>query len=260
MKTTKSEVAMADGWRRVSRALTRHGHETKSPGRWGFTLIELLVVISIMAILASFTLMGVGGVKRLQWINTAKAEMTQIQSALDDYKAKYGVYPPSNANSITTYTSPQTNSMYPPLFYELCGVTNKVVNGVNVYQPLDGSVAIPVNSVQTAFGVGAFINCSQGSGEDTTAARNFLMSLKANRLYALTNNGVPNVTILITSVGGPDIRYQPLGAQNVNPFRYVYPGVNNPSGYDLWVNLVINNKTNLICNWSPNPIINSGYP
>ncbi len=228
--------------------------------RPGFTLIELLVVISIMAILAAFTLSVTGGIKRRQWVNTATAELTQIQSALDDYKAKYGVYPPSNANPSGTYISPMTNSMFPPLFYELCGVTNVVPH--SVFQPLDGSLAIsygPPNLVQTAFGVSGFINCSQGSGEDTMAARNFLMGLKQNRISSVTNNGVL-VTLLVTSVGGPDTRYQPLGAQSVNPFRYVYPGINNPSSYDLWVNLVINNKTNLICNWSPTPLINSAYP
>jgi prepilin-type N-terminal cleavage/methylation domain-containing protein len=249
MKTTKSEVPMGNGVR---------PDDSRQPGRQGFTLIELLVVISIMAILAGFTLSVVGGIKRKQWVNTATAEMTQIQSALDDYKAKYGVYPPSNANS---YTPPQTNSMFPPLFYELCGVTNKNLNNVNVYQPLDGSTAIQSNQVPNAFGIGGFINCSQGSGEDTTAARNFLMGLKANRTYWVSNSNY-NVffTVLVTSVGGPDAGYQPLGVQDVNPFRYVYPGINNPGSYDLWVNLVINRKTNTICNWSPNPIINSAYP
>jgi hypothetical protein len=41
-----------------------------------------------------------------------------------------------------------------------------------------------------------------------------------------------------------------VGIEGVNPFRYVYPGVNNPGGYDLWVQLSIYGKTYLICNWS----------
>jgi hypothetical protein len=75
----------------------------------------------------------------------------------------------------------------------------------------------------------------------------------------VTNNTVL-VTLLVTSVRGPDSTYQPLAAPDVNPFRYVYPGVHNPNGYDLWVNLVINGKTNLICNWNSATLINSGLP
>ena len=57
-----------------------------------------------------------------------------------------------------------------------------------------------------------------------------------------------------------DDAYQPLKAPGLNPFRYVYPGVNNPSSYDLWVQLVIGGKTNLVCNWSRQVQINSPLP
>ncbi len=42
---------------------------------------------------------------------------------------------------------------------------------------------------------------------------------------------------------------------DLNPFRYIYPGTNNPTSYDLWIDLRISGKTNLICNWSHAPII-----
>jgi hypothetical protein len=40
-----------------------------------------------------------------------------------------------------------------------------------------------------------------------------------------------------------------------NPFRYVYPGTNNPSSYDLWIDLSISGKTNRISNWTRQPQI-----
>jgi hypothetical protein len=61
-------------------------------------------------------------------------------------------------------------------------------------------------------------------------------------------------------VGGPDQSYQPLAAPGINPFRYVYPGTNNPNSYDLWVQLVISGQTNLVCNWSKQVQINTSLP
>jgi hypothetical protein len=36
--------------------------------------------------------------------------------------------------------------------------------------------------------------------------------------------------------------------------------INNANGYDLWIQLVIGGKTNLISNWSQTVIINSPLP
>lgn len=228
--------------------------------RGAFTLIELLVVIAIMAILASLTLAVVSGIKKTQWRNTATAELKQIETALERYKAKYGVYPPSNANPANTYLAnvpPATNSMYPQLYYELSGVTN---NGT-YYTTLDGSAKIAVTDVQKAFGVGGFINCSKTGSDEASPAQNFLPGLRQGQFASVANDNGVAVTNIVTSVRGPDVKYMPLGEQDVNPFRYVYPGVNNPNSYDLWVELNIGGgKTNLICNWSSGIIVNSSYP
>jgi hypothetical protein len=133
------------------------------------------------------------------------------------------------------------------------------MSGVD-FVTLDGSSAIPAASVSAAFGAGGFVNCTKGTGEDAATARNFLPSLNPNRIYyPVTNNTVPT-TVLVTSVGGPDGKYQPLNAPGLNPFRYKYPGDNNPNAYDLWVQLVISGKTNLICNWSRSVQINRPLP
>ena len=69
------------------------------------------------------------------------------------------------------------------------------------------------------------------------------------------------MTLLICSVGGPDAIYHPLGVQDLNPWRYnsLNP-TNNPGSYDLWIQLRIGGKTNLICNWTKQVQINSPLP
>jgi prepilin-type N-terminal cleavage/methylation domain-containing protein len=200
-----------------------------------FTLIELLVVIAIMAILAAFTFPVLKKVKEGQYRSVARGELEQIATALERYKAAYGAYPPSN----------QTNSLVNPLYFELSGTTNDNIN----YTTLDGTAQINVGSV-SHFGVGGFVNCNsknKASAEDSQSAKNFLPGLKANRIGT---NSIGD-TLLLTSVRGPDVSYQPIGAPDVNPFRYNSANpTNNPNSYDLWVDLCIGGKTNRISNWS----------
>ena len=228
-----------------------------------FTLIELLVVISIIGLLAAFTVPVLGQLKRQQYLKTARAEMEFIQTALENYKAKYGAYPPGNANPAGTYTQPLTNSMLPQLYYELAGTVQTTIGNNNYFQTLDGSASILVTSVNTAYGVGGFLNCTKGTGEDDLKAKNFLTGIRQQDVNNQTVNKTVTTTVLVTSVGGPDQSYLTgLAAQGFggNPFRYVYPGVNNPNGYDLWVQLVIKGKTNLLCNWNRQVQINAPLP
>jgi len=218
---------------------------------FAFTLIELLVVISIIGILAGLTFPVMKAVKINQYRKAARAELGQIETALDNYKAKYGSYPPGNPNSAVVHQ----------LYYELSGTTMTAIGGVNYFVTLDGSAQILVSAVNPAFGVGGFVNCTKPGGDEESAkAKNFLPGLKPNRIGTSLTNGV-SVANLITSVKGPDANYVPIaGAPDVNPFRYTYPGTHNPNSYDLWVQLVISGKTNLICNWSKQVQLNSPLP
>jgi prepilin-type N-terminal cleavage/methylation domain-containing protein len=231
----------------------------------GFTLVELLVVISIIAILAAFTVPVLSAVKKRQYINQTQGELGQLKAAIDSYHAAYGFYPPSNSNYDPNNPVTRSDAMFSPLYFELLGTTNK--NSLT-YQTLDGSASIAVSALTastTPLGVGGFMNCSKpGAAEDAPAARNFLLGLKPNQ-YALniTNNPpdpVNPVTLLLGSVGGPDATYKPLGTSGLNPWRYVSPGINNPNSYDLWIQLVIHGKTYLICNWSKQVQVNNPLP
>lgn len=231
---------------------------------FGFTLIELLVVISIIGVLAGFTIPVLAKIKEAQYKKVARAELERIETALEGYKAKYGTYPPGNQNPVGTYMLPLTNSMFSQLYYELSGTTLTTIGGQNYFVTLDGSAKILANSpgqdVKAAYGVGGFINNSKGSGEDASSAKNFLSGLSSKQINTVSNNGVADTAMIVTSIGGPDANYNPVGVTAMNPFRYVFPGVNNPGSYDLWVQLVIKGRTNLICNWSKQVQINSPLP
>jgi prepilin-type N-terminal cleavage/methylation domain-containing protein len=230
-----------------------------------FTLIELLVVISIIALLAAFTIPVLHTVARKKILDRTRGEMEQVITAIDSYKTAYGFYPPSNPNYNPANSTTWNNALYTPLYFELLGTTNN--NGT--YYTLDGSASILVSALAATatspFGVSGFINCSKsGSGEDAPAARDFLPGLTPNRIgLGITNTIDPAhpVALLLAAVGGPHPNYQPLGGSGINPWRYVSPGINNPSSYDLWIQLVITpGTTNLICNWSKNVQLNSPLP
>jgi prepilin-type N-terminal cleavage/methylation domain-containing protein len=227
-----------------------------------FTLIELLTVIAIMGVLAALLLPVVGAVKKHQYLYNTQAEMAKLETAIDRYKAAYGFYPPSPT---TPPTAGNPSTLVNQLYYELTGTTNiNPPTSAPLYQSLGGSLPnVAAADVQTAFGVGGFVNCSKsGGGEDASVARNFLPDLKPNQIIVISNHTVP-VTILIGSVGGPDATYQPLGpgTQDLNPWRYNSSSpTNNPGSYDLWVQLVIGKQTNLICNWTKQVQINSPLP
>lgn len=212
----------------------------------GFTLIELLVVIAVISILAALVIPITGAVNRAKVKSKARAELEQVQTAIETYKSKLGHYPPDTPNS------PATNQLY----YELLGtrLTN-TPNGV-VYTTLDGSARIRQSSLPIIFkGVDGFVNASRPSaGDEVKSAQVFLKGLKPDRIVTVTN-GTDAVSFLVCSVPWPSDSTHPsfFGIRNgtANPFRYNSSNpTNNPASFDLWVDVVIAGKTNRICNWS----------
>jgi prepilin-type N-terminal cleavage/methylation domain-containing protein len=221
---------------------SRHAQRGLQPSRPAFTLIELLVVIAIMAVLAALLLPVAGAVKKRQYINHAQAELASLETAIERYKAAYGFYPPDS-----------TNPLVNQLFFELVGTTNTGSGATPFYLTLDNHGQMGASAVNNIFGAGGFMNCTKpNGGEDASAARDFLPDVKLSQMAFLTN--IPATytnVIIITAVGGPDTTYQPLGAQDLNPWRYISSSpTNNPGSYDLWVQLSISGKKYLVCNWN----------
>ncbi len=223
--------------------------------RRAFTLIELLIVIAIIAILASLIFPVTGALNRKKMLARAKAELSLLKMAIDNYQTKLGHFPPDNTNSFVLN----------PLYFELMGTTN---DG-SYFITLDGSakVKIPMTGGpdRQTFGPGVqgFANTSaRGASEEARTAQRFLRSdLKPAQIATVNNPNSPSIVkLLVCSIPGPyPIRTQggsALDPVNANPFRYNSSSpTNNPDSYDLWVDIVIAGKTNRINNWSSEPII-----
>jgi prepilin-type N-terminal cleavage/methylation domain-containing protein len=185
-----------------------------SVARRGFTLIELLVVIAIIALLAAMTVGGFkySGPARIQ--SRVKAELHQLVGAIEGYKKKYGFYPPDN------FRAPSTpDPSRPPLYYELIGWTGTPEE---------------LNGVTNAFNVGGFVNSEPDR-------KSFLPNLKP-KAYAAIPGRTPQVFVLTVPAMGP------AGAFNTWNYRSTKPE-NNTESFDLWAEVIMSSKTNIIGNW-----------
>ncbi len=210
-----------------------------------FTLIELLVVISVIAILAAMVFPITKAVNRNKIRAKARAELAMVEAAIGSYKEKLGHYPPDNPDN------PWVNQLY----FELLGCKATTSAGGVLYETLDGSARITSAQLATALGnkVAGIVNCSRGGGGDEgKAARPFLNGLR-NGQYAEI---APGIRILTCSVLWPGPNQWITGMSGVNPFRYSSSNpTNNPGSFDLWVDVIVDGKTNRISNWSKEPLI-----
>jgi prepilin-type N-terminal cleavage/methylation domain-containing protein len=215
-----------------------------------FSLIELLVVIGVIVILAGLSFPAMNAVKATQARNRTRAELSQIETAIETYKTKLGFYPPDNPLTATNWFINQ-------LYYELRGTTKSGT----LYQTLDGSAQITdaPASFQAAFGSSSttkltgFMNCAKaGAGDDAPNAVNFLTGLKPGQFLAVTSP--VKSTVLGVSLGGSPVF---TGANNSEIVPYGYNSsspIHNARSFDLWVDIIVGGKTNRICNWSTRPI------
>jgi general secretion pathway protein G len=98
----------------------RNSHR-KHSSKFGFTLIELLVVIAVVGVLVSITFGVSRGVQTAQSRALAKAEMSVIAQALEQFKSRYGDYPwhDSGAGDYPTPSGGEENNAM--LLYALTG-------------------------------------------------------------------------------------------------------------------------------------------
>ncbi len=209
-------------------------------GRRAFTLVEMLVVIAVIAILAAIIFPAFGNLKRRAAVKKAQTELKLIASAIQNYKLQFGHYPPDNP----------TNAAVNSLYFELLGTVQKGAN----FETKNGDGRILATEVPLRFGQGGFVNCSKGGGDDNAqAAKKFLVELKPAQYGEIA----PGIRVLVCSLTWPEkLGVGAAGVTALNPWRYDSSNPTNNSGeFDLWVDILVGDKTNRISNWNDKPVI-----
>jgi len=217
--------------------------------RLAFTLIELLVVISIIALLASLIVGLARYAGQSNKRSRVQAELNQVITAIEAYKAHFGHYPPDNFVASSKIVNPVTNQ----LFYELTGAI--VDEGSGVFRARDRQQGISSGLVMTYFNRDGFEN----AGTNPKELKSFI-SLKASQRRAISRQSLGlEIEVLAVSLDWPnDPRFPPPfnystdpQIRRVNPWRYVSTNpTNNPDSFDLWAEFVEGGKIKVICNWS----------
>lgn len=211
---------------------TRNIHLKKRTG--AFTLIELLVVIAIIGIIATLVLGLAGRAATARKINRVKTELAELETAIDFYKDKKGFYPPSNGNTNNVVTN--------QLFYELTGTIFD--SGKGEFQTVNGTEKI-ADSKLDIFNTKGFANSSMAS--DRSEVKNFFPTMRSSQ-YADIDPGGDIVEVMVVPVEGPDDIN--VNGKKINPWRYnASTPTHNPDSYDLWAEILIAGKTNIIGNW-----------
>jgi hypothetical protein len=158
-----------------------------------------------------------------------------LMGAIEAYRASFGVYPPDNVVSRDpVIVDPIEN----PLLYELSGATYISYNQTCRPGPFRGAnVSFALNYFHCA----GFMNC----GTLESPPKDFLLAKQP----AVPINGHPPIYVLACALK-PELAdcYYALA---VSPWRYVSSNpTNNPSRYDLWVEVQALGKKYVIGNWT----------
>jgi len=163
-----------------------------------------------------------------------KSDLHQIETAIENYKAKFGVYPPDNQTVV-----PNSQSHYPfpnQLLYELTGCAYQKPAGP--FECVFNNTTLSTSDLTKVLNTDGI----QNSSDDRKEVRSFFKELKATQVGKYTTTGV-DIYMLKVPFPGPD------GATNY--WKYVSKNpTNNTQTFDLWAEIVVGGTTNLIGNWS----------
>jgi type II secretory pathway pseudopilin PulG len=202
----------------------------------------MLVVIAVIVILAGLLLGALPAITDKKIRSSVRAELKMLTTKIEAYKDKHGFYPPDNTNNIAQ----------PPLFYELVGTSVRD----NTFYPLNGALELTQPQIENNFaGMQGFMN----SSPDASEVKNFYTTAKTNSHYARSPFAVGGAPVMVLRVPAKGPKNPAVPAtEEVNTWKYivgkadrnakVYP-TNNPNTFDLWAEVIIRGKTNVIGNW-----------
>lgn len=206
--------------------------------RAGFTLIELLTVIAIIALIAGMVVGLAPAASRTMKMKRMQGELQQLVTAIENYHAKYKVYPPDNRQLVANQLPilyPERNSLY----YELGGTVFNPNANPPRFSSLLTQDSLTIPQIQTVYNTKGFLNYAENAQE----VKNFIPNWKSSAIGRLTNQGVI-VNALIVPVRGT------VSSTAPNYWRYVSSSpTNNPTSFDLWAEVVIGKETIIIGNW-----------
>ena len=227
-----------------------------------FTLIELLVVISIIALLAGL-LVGLAPMVNVR-IREAKVktELNDLVTAIETYKARFGIYPPDNFNPTNRVTNPVLNGLY----YELTGMIVDNQDPAHFELPDDTQIKLNSATVLNYFGRDGFVNSATKDQRRRLLHHKFSEGQHAEIFPSVNTPGYVKLDVLVvgfsldaTGKKGSGFPWPlnipvadhpvPLN-KGLNPWRYVSSNpTNNPGTFDLWAELIVKGQKKIIGNW-----------
>lgn len=248
MKTARHSAVRTPAQRRARPARGRGGR--------GFSLIELLTVISIIGILAAIGAGLAGVASRKSKEAATKAELGKLVTAIESYRADFNQYPP---DSLVRKSNGDLIPAVNPLYYELSGTIS--THQGRAYHLTDHDELVSVAQIQQLFGRKGFLN----SVDAPDKPKPYLQDVKERQLGELAVGDLRHVDILLAPVDWPlkvvgnvNLRsVAPLsgiaGSEQqlrMNPWQYVSTNpTNNLNSFDLWADVWIGNKRQIIGNF-----------
>ena len=215
-------------------------------GMRAFTLVELLVVISIIGIIAAMSVGAIRSASMKRDQSAVEAQKAKLILALEDYKGKFGSYPPDNAAWAST------NAHWNPLAYELGGMRR---SGVDFLSESDLSHVVTRAMIASYFGLAvgqtvAETGLLNATPSPTVRGKSFLLLKGGSGKtadYVLITNGVPGMPpVMLLKVAAE----HPTLSENVWRYRSYPANGHNPKSYDLWAEIKKSTgTTNTISNW-----------